>query len=239
MPDLSQRRRVLLVEDEAMARTLLSDVLRAADFDVLACRSAVEAMRALGEFDPDAVITDIDLGPGPSGLELVVALERLAPYLAFVSLSNYAITPDYRGAALGRVTYLRKQDLADTEILLLALESALRDQHQRPPASSSRNRLDRLTPAQVQVLRMLAEGCSNDEIARRRGTSLKSVEHMIGRLFEALGLVSDPAVNLRVAAARIYLQEAGVLGGETPVAKTKGPDAPAEDGGSGPRSSGG
>lgn len=212
MPERREGRRVLLVEDEAMARTLLGDVLRSVGFEVLACADAIEATQLVELFDPDAVITDIDLGPGPSGLELVVALDRLASYLAFVILSNYSITPDYRHAALGRAAYLRKQDLADTAILIEALESVLHDHTPRQEPPRAAGRLQALTTSQVQVLRMLAEGRSNEEIARRRGTSLKSVEHLISRLFTALGLTPDPATNLRVAAARIYLQEAGVLG---------------------------
>lgn len=203
------RRRVLLVEDEAMSRTLLDGVLVAAGFEVAPCASAAEAMAALAEFDPDAIITDIDLGAGGSGLELIIALERVAPYLAVVILSNYSITPDHRHSALGRATYLRKQDLHETRTLIDALESALSDQQPRNVSTPAHSRTADLTPVQAEVLRMVAEGRSNEEIARRRGTSLKSVEHIMSRLFDALGLVADPSLNLRVAAARIYLKEAG------------------------------
>lgn len=204
-------RRVLLVEDEAMSRTLLTDVVRAAGYDVVPCADAKSAMKALRDFDPDAVITDIDLGTGPSGLDLIVALDKTAPYLAFVILSNYTITPDYRHAALGRAAYLRKHEMSDTTALLSALEGVLQDQEPRHMSEAEAGPLATLTAAQVQVLRMIAEGKSNDEIARRRGTTVKSVEHMITRLFQALDLTRDPTLNMRVAAARIYLNQAGRL----------------------------
>jgi DNA-binding NarL/FixJ family response regulator len=168
-------------------------------------------MGALDDFDPDAVVTDIDLGSGPSGLDLVVAMDKRAPHLSFVVLSNYSITPDYRHAALGRAAYLRKQELVDTALLLDALEAVLRDRQPRETAIVSAGRLAGLTRSQVQVLRMIAEGSSNEEIARRRGASTKSVEHMIGRIFHALELTQDPSINMRVAATRVYMAEAGVL----------------------------
>lgn len=206
-----ERRRVILVEDEAMSRTLLTDVLAAAGFDVEACGSTKEALRAFKAVDPDALVTDIDLGHGPSGLDLVVAMAKMAPYLGVVILSNYSITPDYRHEALGRAAYLRKQDLSESSVLVNALEGVLRDQETREtPTSAKGTRISALTGAQVQVLRMIAEGLSNEEIARRRATSVKSVEHMITRIIAALDLSADPAVNTRVAAARVYIEEAGL-----------------------------
>ena len=209
---VTERRRVLLVEDEAMSRTLLSDALRAAGFEVEACAKATQALQVFKDFDPDALVTDIDLGSGPSGLDLVVAMSKMAPYLAIVILSNYTITPDYRHPALARTAYVRKQELDDTAKLVDALESALHDQPPREPPIASGKRLSQLTASQVQVLRMIAEGMSNEEIARQRVTSVKSVEHMITRIFTALGVGADAAVNSRVAAVRIYIEEAGLPG---------------------------
>ena len=210
-PSTPDRRRVLLVEDEAMSRTLLADVLQGAGFDVESCGTVREALRVFKVFDPDALVTDIDLGHGPSGLDLVVAMGKMAPYLAIVILSNYTITPDYRHAALGRAAYVRKQELTDSGVLVDALERVLHDQQDREPElGADGRRISALTGSQVQVLRMIAEGLSNEEIARRRQTSVKSVEHLITRLMAALGLSADPAINTRVAAARIYIEEAGL-----------------------------
>lgn len=211
LEDSFDRRRVLLVEDEAMSRTLLNDVLTNAGFDVEARATAKEGLRALRDFDPDALVTDIDLGGGPTGLDLVVAVTKAAPHVAVVILSNYAITPDYRHAGLGRAAYVNKHELSDSRILIDALEDALHDVVQDGEvAIGGSGRLALLTPAQVQVLRMVADGLSNEEIARRRDSSAKSVEHIVSRIFAALGLSPDGSVNMRVAAARIYFEEAGL-----------------------------
>lgn len=198
-----------------MSRTLLSDTLRTAGFEVHAAPSVAAAMEAFKDVDPDALVTDIDLGSGPSGLDLVVAMSKIAPYLAVVILSNYTITPDYRHPVLARAAYLRKQELDDTAKLVAALEGALQDQPPREAPIPEGGRLAGLTPAQVQVLRMMAEGLSNEEIARRRATSVKSVEHMITRIFAVLGLNADASVNVRVAAVRIYIEEAGLPAAST------------------------
>lgn len=206
-----ERRRVILVEDEAMSRTLLGNVLTSAGFEVESCASTHEAMSAFKWFDPDALVTDIDLGSGPSGLDLVVAMAKIAPYLGVVILSNYTITPDYRHAALGRAAYIHKQSLTDSQILVDALEEILHDRSDRLALSStSGTRLSVLTPPQVQVLRMVAEGLNNDEIARRRQTSLKSVENMFTRIIAALGIEAGATGNARVLATRIYIEEAGM-----------------------------
>ena len=209
-------RSVLLVEDEAMSRTLLAGVLEAAGFEVATAFSADDAIEAFIASDPDALITDIDLGPGATGLDLVVSLSQRNPHLPVVVLSNYAITPDYANPVLAKAAYLRKKDLSDTAVLLDALDGVLREQQARTASAvSSRGRLSSLTTAQVHVLRMIAEGLSNQEIADRRRCSLRAAEHMVQRTFTALGLGSDPKVNTRVAAARIYIEEAGLPSGDS------------------------
>lgn len=204
-------RRVLLVEDEAMSRTLLAGVLVSAGFEVEVAAAADEAIEAFQAFDPDAVVTDIDLGAGPTGLELIVSLAARNPHLPVVVLSNYAITPDYRHEVLSKAAYLRKKDLTDTGVLLEALDGVLRDQRRRIPRPEGESgSLAALTTSQIHVLRMIAEGLSNQEIADRRRCSLRSAEQMVQRTIAALGLEASPKVNARVMAARLYIREAGL-----------------------------
>lgn len=203
-------RRLLLVEDEAMSRSLLTDVLRSAGFEVASAATADVAAREFVEFDPDVLVCDIDLGEGPTGLDLIVSLATQRAHLPVVVLSNYVITPDYSHPVLSKAAYLRKRDLSDTRVLLDALEGVLRELPSAAETPTSGSRLQALTTSQVHVLRMIAEGLSNAEIAARRGCSVRAAEHMVQRTFTALGLGADPSVNTRVAAARIYIAEAGL-----------------------------
>lgn len=211
------QRRVLIIEDEGLLRTMLSDVLIGAGFEVLAVADAAGAAREFDDFDPDAVLSDIDLGSGVSGLELIASLTKRAPYLGVVILSNYEVTPDYRQRWLGQARYLRKSDVTDTATVLAALEAVLTGSVDGAgvAAADAADLLAGLTSTQVQVLRMVAEGLSNGEIAERRGSTVGAVEHVLNRTFAALGLQADPSRNLRVAAARIYLEGAGRPGART------------------------
>ncbi len=205
-------RRILVVEDEGLIRTMLRDMLVAAGFKVIAVADAVTAVHDFQRFDPDAILCDIDLGQGASGLDLIVSLTKEAPYLGVVILSNYEITADYRSRWFDRAFYLRKSEVNDVAAVLHALESVLSDSEQQNPAADPNPTppgLESLTPTQVQVLRMVAAGLSNTEIAERRGSTVSAVEHILNRIFAALGLENNPAVNVRVTAARMFIEWAG------------------------------
>ncbi len=64
------KRFVVVVEDEPFLRSLISDALTNAGFEVEAFGNAADAMRRLSKRDPDAAILDIDLGSGPTGLDI-------------------------------------------------------------------------------------------------------------------------------------------------------------------------
>jgi|DEB0MinimDraft_12_1074336.scaffolds.fasta_scaffold01955_4 DNA-binding NarL/FixJ family response regulator len=215
-------RRVLVVEDEGLIRAMLKDMLTAAGFDVIAVAGASTAVQEFPRFDPDAILCDIDLGSGVSGLDLIVSLTKEAPYLGVVILSNYEITSDYRKRWFERALYLRKSDVNDAAVVLQALETVLSDSHDKNSAAgaeSTSNGLSSLTPTQVQVLRMVAMGLSNAEIAERRGSTVGAVEHILNRIFVALGLETDPAVNMRVTAARMFIEWAGRPGTAEPTSR--------------------
>jgi len=62
----------------------------------------------------------------------------------------------------------------------------------------------------LDTLRLIAEGWSNAEIAKQRGSSMRAVEKAVARTFDALGLNRTPNVNPRVAAATLYARTFGL-----------------------------
>ena len=205
------QRRVLLVEDEALMRSLLVDRLQLAGFETLGCASAVEAIDLVASFDPDAVVSDISLGAGTNGLDLVRALAIQAPHLAFVLLSNYEAShhPVHK---LKNLAYLRKSDISDPAILIEAIETVLTDKSgSKESVSEQTNPLKALTRLQNEILGQIASGASNVEIARMRGTSLKAVEMLINRTYRALGIERGAGVSQRVSASRIYMSNSGEM----------------------------
>jgi DNA-binding NarL/FixJ family response regulator len=205
------QRLVLVVEDEALTRSLIVEMLESAGFEVQACSSAVEALRECRYADPDAVITDIDLGPGPSGLDLVENLGRTSPHIAVLILSNYPILRQHPVNARKRLAYLDKREVGSSATVIQALEAVLRDEvEKRRVADDADAAVARLSRAQLDALRMMAEGLSNAEIAAQRGISKRAAESLIQRTIATLGISPDERLNPRVQAVRIYFQYTGV-----------------------------
>ena len=219
--------RILLVEDEAMSRTFLASLMTTAGYVVEAHSNAMSASKAFSTFRPMAIVTDIDLRDGPSGIDLVVALKKRHPTLRVVILSNYAIAPDRRHAALADAAYLNKRALDDPNVLLETLESVIADGRSQPlDVRTAAGKLADLTLAQTEVLRMVAAGYTNEEIAARRSTSVKSVETMIHRIMLVLGVQSHHSTNARVLAARMFISEAGQPHSQPPSDHTLSRPAP-------------
>lgn len=208
-------RRALVVEDDPLTRSLLESLLVVARFEVRSCASSREALKEFERFDPDVLIADIQLAERPNGAQLASALAASAPHLAIVVVSHY---PSPRAAGLrqplpDRAAFVNKDQVTRSSVLLDAIESALDDA--RAPVvkpSLAGERLADLTPVQLEVLRMIAVGLSNAEIARRRGVAKRTAEDSVQRVYAALGLDSAPAGerNARVEATRIYVGAFGM-----------------------------
>lgn len=209
------QRRVLVLEDDALMRGLLASVLEQSGFDVVTAANAADAARVCKQSDPDALVVDIELGVGPTGLDFATSMLAKYPHIAVVFLSR---VPDARFVdgvtppSSPNVAWMRKQDLIDPKELVATLERALRD------SASKSDRFDlqegrplsHLSNAQIEVLRLMAEGFTNAEIAERRGTSVRAVEHLVGRTFAAAGITLEESVNPRVAATRLIAKEAAL-----------------------------
>lgn len=213
------QRSVLVVEDDALLRELLAVALERHGFSVDTAASASDAKRSFSRGDHDALVLDINLGPGPNGFDLAEVLRQQAPHAAIVFLTN---VPDPR--FVGRapedvpkgVAYLRKSSLGDVDALIVALDSALRGsgidglRQDRDPDRP----LASLTRKQIAVLSLVAAGKSNAQIAEERGVSVKAIEDTISRAAQALGIDTQDEGNIRVAAARRFL---AATGGANPV----------------------
>lgn len=209
------KRHIVVVENETLLRGLIAQLLENAGFEVTTAANAADARRACRAVDPDAVVLDVELGPGPNGFDLAESLVRSTPDIGVVFLTNL---PDARfggrdvkslpkGAA-----YLRKEQLVDSDELVKALEEVLANNgrarirhdldNNRPFAEMSRT--------QISVLRLIALGFSNQQIADQRGTTVRAVESLVGRIFTGVGVDQEFDGNARVEAARRYMLEAGI-----------------------------
>lgn len=176
--------RVLLVDDHPLVLDGVRLRLEATgEMTVVGAATSVEEAIALAErHGPDLVVSDIHM-PDANGLELASRFAERFPAVRLVALSMHK-DPEYvrRAFRLGVTAYVLKEAPAHelvTAIRTVAsggiyvneeLAACLRTDE---PALSPRRML---TPKEAMVLKLLAEGCSNKEIAQRLGASVRTVE---------------------------------------------------------------
>lgn len=194
-------------------RSLVADALSSRGFAVEVAGDAAAAIAVLDSFDPDCLVTDIDLGQRPNGVELATIIRSRAPHVAVVFLTNLARSAAVRvaGDVVGDASFVNKGAVESIDELMDAVEAALDD---RPvsrdlPETDARAALLSLRPAQLETLRHIATGATNAEIARRRGVSVRAVEKSVERVFQSLGLGGDHTSTPRVAAASLYIATLG------------------------------
>jgi DNA-binding NarL/FixJ family response regulator len=208
--DATFSRSVVVVEDDAFMRSLLADSLDKAGFEVSTAASAADAKRLIKVVNPDAVVLDIGLGPGPDGFDLAENLRKLTPDIAIVFLTSMP-DPRFAGrddkAVYPNAAYLNKHLLSDSNTLVEALEAVLTERGVagfRHHESAERP-LVNLSKTQIQVLQLVAQGKTNQQIADIRKRSLAATESAITRTLEALGIDARAEQNVRVAAAMRYV----------------------------------
>jgi DNA-binding NarL/FixJ family response regulator len=207
------KRKVLIVEDDVLLASLIKKSLIEAGFLVELAADSAQARKQVKAFDPDLVLLDLALGDGPSGIHFAHALHSTRPDIAILVLTKYSDAKSISSQALelpDSVGFIRKQQIAEPGQLVDAIEQVLADR----PFAVRHDKQD-LAPFGAlpnrgqEVLRLLAESCSNQEIANRLKMSVKSVERWIDRIYRELDIEVSGSMNPRVAAATKYLRAIG------------------------------
>lgn len=193
--------RVLLADDHTLVRAGFGALLQSLpDIQVVAeADDGREALRLIEEHQPDVVLMDIAM-PGLNGLEAVARVTEEFPYVRVIILSVHA-NEEYvlRALRTGAAGYLLKN--ARAAELEFAISSAARGETYLSPAVSKyvaayvqrvgegvSFSLERLTPRQREVLQLIAEGHTTQEIARLLNVSVKTVEKHRMQLMERLDI---------------------------------------------------
>ena len=202
---------VLIVDDDDFTRMALVAVVGSLDYEVVGQgATVVQGMDAARASRIDVALVDLDLGEGPTGIDLAHGLRGLQPDVGILILSSYA---DPR--LIGRrsrplpdgAEFLTKQELGDPQILGAAL-ARVRDMGSQLTASPRTSTHD-LTESQIEIMRLISTGLSNAEIARRMWISEDGVNRAVTRLVKQLGLEVTKEKNPRVLIARAYADLAG------------------------------
>jgi DNA-binding NarL/FixJ family response regulator len=205
---------ILVVEDDPMTRVLLADMLESAGFIAVMAATAAQAQRLFAARDPDAAILDVDLGHGLNGFDLADAFHRRSPAIALLFLTHL---PDSRFVSRASnslpegAAYLRKDQLFDKRILLEALEAVLSgevtSEHRHDWRTDRPN--DVLSRTQIEVMSLVAQGRSSSDIAQARGTNVRTVQYVITRSLERMGIDPQLEVTERRQAVATFLRDAG------------------------------
>lgn len=204
--------RCLVVDDDDFTRVTLEAALQSQGFDVVAAvGSAEDAVRIVRSHQVDVATLDLDLGPGPTGIDVAFGLRRLRPTVGIVILTSFS-DPRLLASSTQQLppgaTYVVKQSLTDIAFLREAIQGSVMTHEGTQLAKSSAANVP-LSDPQIETLRLLAYGLSNDQIAEARFVSRKSVEQAIRRIADSLEVSKDSGSNLRVALAREYFRLTG------------------------------
>lgn len=207
-----------VVEDDTFTRLTLTAAIQSHGVDVaISVGDPAEALELARTIHCHVAVLDLHLGAGPTGIDLAIALRRLQPRIGLVLLTSFddprLLSPSLPSIPRG-TQYVTKQSVSSMSLLLQAVRDAVeiaggaRAEHPSGPPSSSQ--VAGLTDTQVETLRLLAQGLSNAEIARRRSVTESSVEATITRISRTLGLDADTTRNQRVHMAKVYFRSLGV-----------------------------
>lgn len=201
--------RVLLVEDEDFTRTMVTEMLSASGIDVLPVASVAEALKSMDEFDPHVVLTDLDLGHGPDGADLLTKVAEDRPWTGMVIMTAHA-SPELAINDVSRIPeqagYIVKSELNSIHSLVSIIQESIIMPGNFNGSDNVGDEKVTITSSQAEILRMIADGLSNTAIAEARGITLRAAEALIQRTFAALGVNGDSSINARVAAVRMWQQ---------------------------------
>ena len=195
--------RILLVDDHAVVRRGLRTLL-ACQPDIEVCGEAAtgpDALELVRRERPDLLMLDLTL-PGMDGLEVMEAMRQQSPTTEILVLtmhfSDELARAVLRGGARG---YVLKSD-ADIDLLAAVdhvrhhqpfftsqLAQAMAQNFMLAPAAGGHNGIS-LTPREIEVVTLLAEGKSNKEAAASLGVSTRTVESHRNHIMRKMEFVS-------------------------------------------------
>jgi DNA-binding NarL/FixJ family response regulator len=201
--------RVLLVEDEDFTRTMVGEMLSASGIEVRPVSSVAEALKSMEEFDPHVVLTDLDLGHGPDGADLLTKVAEERPWTGMVVMTAHA-SPELAINDASRIPehagYIVKSEIHSIQNLISVIQESIIMPGNFNGADGLSDEKITITSSQAEILRMIADGLSNTAIAEARGITLRAAEALIQRTFTALGVSGDSTINPRVVAVRMWQQ---------------------------------
>jgi DNA-binding NarL/FixJ family response regulator len=205
-------KRVLVADDDVLLREGLAALLKRSGYEVVGqvgdARVLLELVR---EHEPDLAIVDIQMPHATEGLDAALVVREELPQTAILLLSAHvevrALDLLRHGPGIG---YLLKGRVIEVDGFLEALErirsgGSIVEQALIRELAERRDRLDRLSPRERDVLELMAAGRSNTGIARRLGLEKATVERYVHSILVKL-VPPETADHRRVRVVLTYLE---------------------------------
>jgi DNA-binding NarL/FixJ family response regulator len=192
---------IVIIDDHPLVRAGMRQVLEAASGMAVVAEGATgaDALHLIAQFHPNVLVLDVNL-PDMSGVDVTRRLQTLAPFTAVVIFTVH----NDRETALGLleagvVGYVLKDDAAETlanavravaqgEIWIsprIAGQVIHRSRNEAAP-----NPLTQLTPRELEVLRLIAQGLNNETIAHTLTLARRTVQNHVSAIYGKLGITS-------------------------------------------------
>ncbi|MGW3042134.1 response regulator transcription factor [Kitasatospora sp. NPDC001159] len=213
--------RILVAEDLYLLREGMVHLIEACGHEVVATASTgPETLAALRTHRPDASVVDVRMPPTQSdeGLRAALAARRELPGLPVLILSQHVeqlYARELLADGSGGIGYLLKESVFDADQFIGSLERVAAGGTAMDPAviakllsaSPPERGLSQLTEREYEVLGLMAEGLSNQAIARRLFLSDSAISKYTTSMFGKLGIADDDDTNRRVRAVLTYLNQ--------------------------------
>ena len=210
--------RILIADDHSVVRQGLKMFLALdPELEVIGeAENGAEAVRLAGELRPDVVLMDL-LMPVMDGITAIENIRATLPDIEVLAVTSVLEdTAVIRAIRAGAIGYMLKDTQADE--LCRAIKAAAAGQVQLSPEAASRllrevrapESPEALTERETDVLRLLARGLANKEIAQQLSIGEKTVKTHVSHILSKLGVASRTQAALY--AARVGLVPAGQVG---------------------------
>ena len=216
--------RVVVVDDEALVRSGIGLILRAAgDIDVVATANGGDAMWEISLHQPDVVLLDIRM-PDVDGLTILNEVRAMQDPPAVAMLTTFD-ADEYIEAALqaGASGFLLKDTdpqqlaravraLAGGAVVLAPSAARLVLDDGGEPRAEAAAKIARLSQRERDVLKLVAEGASNDDIAARLALTASALTQQVNAILSKLMVESRVQAALLAHAAGLFDEASGPWG---------------------------
>ena len=198
---MSGKLKILIVDDHAIVRDVLAAILKFQKDMTVAGEAddGLSAIQKAQELHPDVVLMDLMM-PNMNGADATAAIKQVLPETQILLLTSYGTSAElsraFRNGATGAITKsLPKDELlaairnvaAGQRVASSEIEQTLKEESEAPT----------LTPRQLEILRSLARGLTNDDIAHEFGLSKAGVKFHLLTIFRKLNVANrTEAVSL-------------------------------------------